>query len=112
VRVGPQGYGWQRRVVIDIDKKRREAALAIGAIAAIDGAAPDALARIAETLTGPYWAAIDLVGSPSTAGLAFDSLARGAKLIMVGLFGGVAVAVAFDSDEGRDNLGQLHRKPR
>ena len=76
--------------MIDIDKKRREAALAVGAFAAIDGAAPDALARIAETFAGPCWAAIDLVGSPSTAGLAFDSLARGGKLIMVGLFGGVA----------------------
>jgi propanol-preferring alcohol dehydrogenase len=79
-----------KALVIDIDKKRREAALAVGAFAAIDGAAPDALARIAETFAGPCWAAIDLVGSPSTAGLAFDSLATGGKLIMVGLFGGVA----------------------
>jgi D-arabinose 1-dehydrogenase-like Zn-dependent alcohol dehydrogenase len=39
---------------------------------------------------GPCWAAIDLVGSPSTAALAFDSLGRGGKLIMVGLFGGEA----------------------
>jgi alcohol dehydrogenase/propanol-preferring alcohol dehydrogenase len=30
------------------------------------------------------------VGSPSTATLAFDSLARGGKLVMVGLFGGAA----------------------
>jgi propanol-preferring alcohol dehydrogenase len=85
-----KAMGGKGAVVIDIDKKRREAALAVGALAAIDGAASDALARIAETFAGPCWAAIDLVGSPSTAGLAFDSLARGGKLIMIGLFGGVA----------------------
>jgi propanol-preferring alcohol dehydrogenase len=85
-----KAMGGKGAVVVDIDEKRREAALAVGAIAAIDGAAPDALARITETFTGPCWAAIDLVGSPSTAALAFDSLGRGGKLIMVGLFGGEA----------------------
>ena len=39
---------------------------------------------------GRGWAAIDLVGSPQTAALVFDSLAKGGKMIMVGLFGGSA----------------------
>src|SRR5690606_1677177 len=33
---------------------------------------------------------IDLVGAPATAALAFDSLVKGGKLVIVGLFGGGA----------------------
>jgi len=61
-----------------------------GAAAAIDGAAPDALNQIFGVFGGPCWGAVDLVGSPSTSALAFDSLAKGGKLVMVGLFGGAA----------------------
>jgi propanol-preferring alcohol dehydrogenase len=85
-----KAMGGKGAVVVDIDEKRRDAALSAGAIAAIDGAVPDALKRIADVFGGPCKAAIDLVGSPSTAALAFDSLARGGKLVMVGLFGGAA----------------------
>jgi propanol-preferring alcohol dehydrogenase len=85
-----KAMGGKGAVVVDIDEKRRDAALVAGAIAAIDGAAPDALAQVTAALNGPCRAAMDLVGSPVTAALAFDSLARGGKLIMVGLFGGAA----------------------
>ena len=85
-----KAMGGKGAVVVDIDEKRRDAAVAAGAIAAIDGAAPDALKRVIAAMGGPWWAAIDLVGSPATAGLAFDSLGRGGKLVTVGLFGGAA----------------------
>ena len=85
-----KAMGGKGAAVVDIDEKRREAAMAMGAIAAIDGAAPDALKRVTAAMGGPCWAAIDLVGSPGTAALAFDSLGRGGKLVMVGLFGGAA----------------------
>jgi D-arabinose 1-dehydrogenase-like Zn-dependent alcohol dehydrogenase len=85
-----KAMGGKGAVVVDIDEKRRDAAIAAGAIVAIDGAVPDALKRIADAFGGPCKAVIDLVGSPSTATLAFDSLARGGKLVMVGLFGGAA----------------------
>ena len=85
-----KAMGGKEAVVVDIDERHRDAAIAAGAIAAIDGAGPDALKRIAAAFSGPCKAAIDLVGSPSTAALAFDSLARGGKLVMVGLFGGAA----------------------
>jgi alcohol dehydrogenase/propanol-preferring alcohol dehydrogenase len=85
-----KAMGGKGAVVVDIDEKRRDAATTAGAIAAIDGAAPDALKRITAALGGLCRAAIDLVGSPSTATLAFDSLARGGKLVMVGLFGGAS----------------------
>ncbi|HEX9465067.1 MAG TPA: alcohol dehydrogenase [Alphaproteobacteria bacterium] len=75
-------------IVVDIDPAKREAALKLGALAAIDGAAPDAVSRIKDAAKGPVWAAIDLVGSPATAQLGIDSLIKGGKLIIVGLFGG------------------------
>ncbi len=85
-----KAMGGKGAVVVDIDAKRRAAALEVGALAAIDGGAPDALAQVQAAIGGPGWAAIDLVGSPQTSGLAFDSLAKGGHMIMVGLFGGSA----------------------
>ncbi len=85
-----KGMGGKGAVVVDISADRRAAAIEAGALAAVDGAAPDALAQVVTVLGGPCWGAIDLVGSPATAGLAFDSLAKGGKLVMVGLFGGAA----------------------
>lgn len=83
-----KGMGGVGAVVVDISASRREAALEAGAIAAIDGAAPDAAAQVAAAFPNGCWAAIDLVGSPSTTALAFDALSKGGKLIMIGLFGG------------------------
>ena len=85
-----KAMGGKGAVVVDIDEKRRAAALEAGALAAVDGGAPDALAQVTAALGGPCWAAIDLVGSPQTSALGFDVLAKGGKLIMVGLFGGSA----------------------
>jgi len=77
-------------IVVDIDPRKREAALAAGALAAIDGAAADARTQITTAAGIPLRGAIDLVGSSQTAALAFDCLAKGGKLVMVGLFGGAA----------------------
>nr|MDA8250043.1 alcohol dehydrogenase [Rhodospirillales bacterium] len=85
-----QALGGKGSVVVDIDARKREAALAAGALAAIDGAAPDALQQVTAALGGPCWGAIDLVGTPATSELAFNSLAKGGSLILVGLFGGAA----------------------
>jgi alcohol dehydrogenase, propanol-preferring len=85
-----KAMGGKGAIVVDIDAKRRAAALEAGALAAVDGSAPDALAQVVAALGGPGWAAIDLVGSPQTAALGFDSLAKGGKFILVGLFGGSA----------------------
>lgn len=75
-------------IVVDIDPAKRAAALKLGAAAAIDGAASDAVAQIRAAAKGPVGAAIDLVGSPATAQLGIDCLTKGGQLIIVGLFGG------------------------
>ncbi len=79
-----------RAILVDIDPAKREAALKAGAIAAIDGAAPDALKQLWAAAGGPLLAVIDCVGAPSTVQMGFNALAKGGQLIIIGLFGGEA----------------------
>jgi propanol-preferring alcohol dehydrogenase len=80
--------GGKGAIVVDIDPVKREAARRAGARAVIDGAAPDAVKQIVEATDGGAWAVIDLVGAAHTVQLALDSIVKGGKLIIVGLFGG------------------------
>ena len=83
-----KAMGGKGAIVVDIDARKREAAERAGALATVDGRAPDALAQL--TAGEPIRAAIDLVGNAATAQLGFDCLTKGGKLVMVGLFGGGA----------------------
>jgi D-arabinose 1-dehydrogenase-like Zn-dependent alcohol dehydrogenase len=90
-----RAMGGRGAIVVDIDPAKREAALRAGALAAVDGAAPDAARRIADAAGTALYAAIDLVGASSTVQLGMSALAKGGKLIVVGLFGGdLPVSVA------------------
>lgn len=83
-----KAMGGKDFIAVDIDPVKREAATKAGARAAIDGAAADAVNQIKQATGGGAWAVIDLVGSSATARLGVDSLTKGGKLIIVGLFGG------------------------
>ena len=83
-----KAMGGHSAVVVDIDAGKREAAKKAGAAAVIDGAAPDAVQQVIAATKGGAWAVIDLVGSAGTARLGIDSLIKGGKLIVVGLYGG------------------------
>jgi alcohol dehydrogenase/propanol-preferring alcohol dehydrogenase len=85
-----KAMGGKGAIVVDIDARKREAAETAGALATVDGAAPDALAQLAAKANGPIRAVIDLVGNAQTAQLGFDCLTKGGKMVMVGLFGGGA----------------------
>ncbi|WP_457492114.1 alcohol dehydrogenase [Tardiphaga sp. P5_C7] len=85
-----KAMGGKGAIVVDIDARKREAAIKAGALAAVDGNAPDALEQLAKAAGQPILSVIDLVGTPSTTQLGFDVLSKGGKLIMVGLFGGGA----------------------
>jgi D-arabinose 1-dehydrogenase-like Zn-dependent alcohol dehydrogenase len=54
----------------------------------VDSAAPDAAQQIVAATNGGAWAVIDLVGATATARLGIDSLIKGGKYIIVGLYGG------------------------
>lgn len=85
-----KAMGGKGAIVVDIDPRKRDAAMDAGALAAVDGAAADALEQIGAKAGGPIRAAIDLVGNAQTAQLGFDCLTKGGKLVIVGLFGGGA----------------------
>jgi D-arabinose 1-dehydrogenase-like Zn-dependent alcohol dehydrogenase len=83
-----KAMGGKSAIVVDIDPKKREAAKAAGADLVFDGGTPDAAAQIVAATNGGAWAVIDLVGSSATARLGIDSLIKGGKYIIVGLYGG------------------------
>src|SRR4029078_2596187 len=85
-----KAQGGKGAIVVDIDAKKREAAEKAGALATVDGKAPDALQQLAQQAGGATRAVIDLVGNAQTTQLGFDCLTKGGKLIIVGLFGGGA----------------------
>ena len=60
-----QALGGAGAIVVDIDPAKRQAALEAGALAAIDGAAPDAAQQIIKAAGGkPAQAAIDRWARP------------------------------------------------
>jgi len=83
-----KAMGGHSAIVVDIDPAKREAAKKAGAVAVIDGNAPDAAQQIIDLTKGGAWSVIDLVGSSASARLGFDSLIKGGKYIIVGLYGG------------------------
>ena len=86
-----RAMGGHSTIVVDIDPTKREAAIQAGASRAIDGGAPDATQQVVQATNGGSWATIDLVGSSDTVRLGIDSLVKGGKLIIVGLYGGEIV---------------------
>lgn len=75
-------------IVVDIDETKRDAAMQAGAMATVDGKAEDAAKQIMKLTNGGAWSAIDLVGAGTTVRLGVDSLIKGGRLVVVGLFGG------------------------
>lgn len=83
-----KALGGKGAIVVELDAKKREAALAAGALAAIDPRFDKPGRAIRAAAGGPVAAAIDLVGSSETAQLGTDVLTRGGKYVIVGLMGG------------------------
>ena len=83
-----RAMGHDRLIVVDIDASKRQAALAAGATAVVDGTGPDVTARIVAAAGGPARAIVDFVNGSATAEAAFGALRKGGRVVMVGLFGG------------------------
>jgi len=83
-----RAMGGEAVVVVDVDPVKRDAAKGAGARVVIDGGAADAAQQIIDATGGGAWAVIDFVGASDTAKLGVESLTKGGKLIIVGLFGG------------------------
>jgi alcohol dehydrogenase/propanol-preferring alcohol dehydrogenase len=78
----------QNIISVDVSEEKRQAALKAGAHKVVDGLGEGVTKRIIEAAGGPVPAVIDLVNGTATARFAFGALAKGGKLIQVGLFGG------------------------
>jgi propanol-preferring alcohol dehydrogenase len=85
-----EALGAKQAVVIDINANKRDGALLAGAMAVVDGGAEDAMQQVVQYVGKQPSIIIDFVGSEATANLGFQLLAKGGKLICVGLFGGAA----------------------
>jgi alcohol dehydrogenase/propanol-preferring alcohol dehydrogenase len=85
-----RALGHRAIVAVDISAAKRAAARAAGASVVVDGTGEsgDVTRRIVEACGGQVRAAIDLVGGTASARAAYDALAKGGRLIQVGLFGG------------------------
>jgi alcohol dehydrogenase, propanol-preferring len=86
-----KALGHKRTVVVDVAQAKLDAARAQGATdtVLVDGEATTK--AIVTACGGPVAAIIDLVNGTQSARFAFDALAKGGKLIQVGLFGGELV---------------------
>jgi alcohol dehydrogenase, propanol-preferring len=83
-----QKMGGRSAIVVDVDPAKRKAAKEAGTAHVVDGGASDAAQQIIDLTQGGAWAVIDLVGSSQSARVGYDSLIKGGKYIIVGLFGG------------------------
>src|SRR6201987_130894 len=83
-----QKMGGHSAIVVDVDPAKRKAAKDAGAAHIVDGGASDAAQQIIDLTQGGAWAVIDLVGSSQSARVGYDSLIKGGKYVIVGLFGG------------------------
>ncbi len=83
-----RALGHHAIISVDVDAAKREAALAAGASAVVDGLGEGITERIVAAAGGPVLAVIDLVNGTQTAAFAFAALRKGGRLVQVGLFGG------------------------
>jgi D-arabinose 1-dehydrogenase-like Zn-dependent alcohol dehydrogenase len=83
-----KALGGRGAIVVDIDARKREAALAAGALAVIDAKAADAAPQIIAATGGGARVVLDLVGATPTVTLATASCARGGHIVVCGLMGG------------------------
>jgi alcohol dehydrogenase/propanol-preferring alcohol dehydrogenase len=83
-----RALGHRAIVSVDLDPVKRTAAQEAGATAVVDGSGPDVAASILQVAGGPVLAAIDFVNGTATAVLAYGALAKGGKVVQVGIFGG------------------------
>jgi alcohol dehydrogenase/propanol-preferring alcohol dehydrogenase len=89
-----RAMGHNHVIVVDVTAEKRAAALEQGATHALDGTAPDLTDQVREAAGGSLLSVIDFVNYPTTVSVAFDSLAKGGKLILVGVGkGDIAVSL-------------------
>ena len=82
--------GMKGAIVADLDEEKRRLALAAGALAVVDPRDPKAVEQVKALTTDGLGTlgTIDLVGAGSSLQFAMDCVAKGGKIVVVGLIGG------------------------
>jgi D-arabinose 1-dehydrogenase-like Zn-dependent alcohol dehydrogenase len=80
--------GVKNVVACDIDGKKLDAALRLGASRALNCAEPEGAIRLRELTENNLVGALDFVGTEATAALALDTLRKGGHYVLCGLHGG------------------------
>lgn len=83
-----KALGHDRIFVVDINEAKRQEAVDAGAEQAFDPAQDNVMEAITAAANGPLLHALDFVGNKHTIGLAFNSLSKTGKLVLVGVGGG------------------------
>lgn len=83
-----RALGHRRIVSLDVSAAKRDAAAEAGATETVDGTGDGVAARIGAAAGGPVPAVIDFVNTTDTARTGFDALAKGGRLVLVGVAGG------------------------
>ncbi len=83
-----KALGHSNIICVDVSEEKRQAALKAGATKVVDGSGEGVPDRLKEAAGGPVPAIIDVVNSTQTAANDVACLARGGKLVLVGMFGG------------------------
>jgi alcohol dehydrogenase, propanol-preferring len=83
-----RALGHRKIVSLDIGADKRESASHAGATATVNSAGENAVQEVLSAAGGPVLAVIDFVNGSKTAALAFSVLAKGGKIIQVGVMGG------------------------
>ena len=103
-----RALGHRHIVSVDTAAEKRDAALAAGATAVVDGSGPDVAARIMAAAGGAVPAAIDFVNASATARTGYDVLDKGGRLVLVGIAGGeITLSLATMIFKGQAVLGNI-----
>lgn len=91
-----RAMGGKGAIVVEPVAAKREAAMASGALAAIDASAPDAVQQVLAATGGGAKLMLDLVGASATVQTAIACATRGTEIVVVGLYGGeITIPVPF-----------------
>lgn len=95
-------------ISIDVSVDKRAAAVAGGATRVLDGSGENPAERLLAELGGPVPAVIDFVGIDSTAATGLAILAKGGKLVLVGVGGGLlSLSVSSTIFKAQSIMGSL-----
>jgi D-arabinose 1-dehydrogenase-like Zn-dependent alcohol dehydrogenase len=83
-----RAIGHRRIVSVDIDDRKLQAAVEMGADAVLNSSREDALEELRRITGNQLLAVVDTVGAPSTSRLAIHALIKMGRYVVVGLYGG------------------------